>query len=84
MQMVSRFEEVIAQLSQLLPANAATEQAPGWHEPLQLAAMSGGHLENADEIARFDEAKKRRIAHRPLPFAERRCPICASFGCGGC
>ena len=58
-QIVSRFEEVIAQLRPMLPTNTATAKAIDQHEPWERIAMNAiddGYVENADEFLRFVEA----------------------------
>lgn len=72
-QIVSNFKEVIAQLRHFLPTNAATARA-----------IDDGYIESADEFVRFDDVKELRAPCRSTHFEDRRCPVCGSFGCGGC
>jgi hypothetical protein len=62
-QIVSHFEEVIAQLRHMLPKNTATAQAIDQHEPwerIATKAIDDGYVESADEFVRFVEACLRR------------------------
>jgi hypothetical protein len=55
-QVVSHFQEVVSQLRQMLPANTATAQATGRHEPwerIAMQAVDGGNFETADEVVRL-------------------------------
>ena len=60
-QIVSHFEEVIAQLRPMLPKNTATARAIDQHEPWERIAMNAfddGCVDNADEFVRLVEAKE--------------------------
>ena len=86
-QTVVRFGEVKALFPHMLPANSATAQARDRHEAWERTvtkAMGVGHIESADGYSRFDHAEEHRAPDRAMRFEDRRCPVCGSFGCGGC
>ena len=84
-QIVSRFEEVIAQFGRVLPASAVTEQTFEQRAPWERIAMNGLQIGSANEIGRlFGDVEKPRAPYRPMPFVEQRCPVCRIYGCGGC
>ncbi len=62
-EIVAHFDEVIAQLREMLPTNTATAEAIDQHESWERIAMKAiddGYVESADEFVRFVEACVRR------------------------
>ena len=62
-QIASPFDEIIAQLRQMLPTDTATAHAIDQHEPWEqvaVKAIEDGYIEVADEFVRFVEACVRR------------------------
>jgi hypothetical protein len=62
-QTAQQFEEVIALLRHMLPADTATAQAIDQHEPweqIAMKAINDGYIECADEFVSFVEACVRR------------------------
>ena len=86
-QTASHFAEVNALFPHMLPTNTATgrasEQQAAWQQT-EPKASGVGHIESADEVPRFDHAAEPRPPARAIRFDDRRCPVCGSFGCGGC
>jgi len=72
-QIVSHFEQVITPLGHFLPTNTATAQA-----------IDEGDVESADEVLRLAEARKLLAPYSARRFKDLHCPICGTFGCGGC
>ena len=83
----SCFEDAVAQLRQMLPANTATAQAINQHEPwerIAMRAIDDGYVESADELVGLGEARELLAPYTARRFKDMRCPICGIFGCGGC
>ena len=80
-------EDVVTQIRQMLPANAATAQAIIPHalwKRIATKPVSDVHVESADELVRLDEARELLAPYRARRFKDVRCPICGAFGCGSC
>ena len=72
----------------MLPTTTAMAQAIDQREPWERIAkktMDDCHVESAVyELVRLDEARKLLAPYRARRLKEIRCPICGTFGCGGC
>ena len=71
----------------MLPENPATKQAIDQREPLKRIAIKvidDGYVESADEFVRFVDSSELFALYSARRFKDLRCPICRTFGCGGC
>lgn len=83
-QIVSRFEEVIAQVRPTLTANTATAHALYQHGLWERVAVNDGFIESADRFVRLDNGEEVRTPYSASRFEDLRCPVCGGLGCGGC